>query len=107
MAELNFTVEFHDNLDEGLPESVMQITYDGLEKITRGNDDISHALVNFKQPAHGRESSYVYEVTIRLYMDGEDVVVTEKGQILDGTLREVLDVTERQVNKQREKKRGD
>ncbi len=106
MAELNFTVEFHDDLDDGLPESIMQMTYDGLEKIARGNDDISHVLANFKLPVQGRETQYAYEVTLRLYMDGEDVIVTEMGQILDGTLREALDVVERQVQKQRDKKRG-
>ncbi|MDX2162492.1 MAG: HPF/RaiA family ribosome-associated protein [bacterium] len=104
--ELIFTVEFHDELEGGLPDAIREQALDGLRKAARGVDDISHALVNIKKPAQKRDTAYLYEITVRLWMDGEDVVATETGEILDGTLRNVMDVIDRQVKKQRDRKRG-
>lgn len=104
MEEVNFTVEFHDEIEGGLPAHITQQVYEGLRKASRGRDDISHALVNVKMPAQKRETQVVYEVTVRLYMDGNDVVATEFGQTLEGTVGAAFDVIDRQVKKQRDRK---
>ncbi|MBK8023548.1 MAG: hypothetical protein IPK19_19465 [Chloroflexi bacterium] len=103
---VNFTVEFHDELEGGIPEPIVDQVYDGLNRVARGVNDISHAMVNVKIPAQNRATNYVYEVTIRLWMDGNDATVTEKGEMLDGTLGAALDALERNVKEVRERKRG-
>ncbi|MBX3063696.1 MAG: HPF/RaiA family ribosome-associated protein [Anaerolineae bacterium] len=108
MAELLFPVEFHNEIPE-TPENLLPLQQEvetHLAKLAQGNDDISNVIVNVKRPAQGRNTPYVHEITIMVYMDGENVVVNEKGELLDGTLRKALDVMDRQVRTQREKRRG-
>jgi hypothetical protein len=54
--------------------------------LAEGHNDISGGVVNLKQPAKGHQTSYIYEVTIIVYMGSDHIAATEKGEQFQSTL---------------------
>jgi len=104
----NFPVEFNNEVDDvkKSENEFYTLAVDRLSKLAEGHTDISGAAVNFKQPAHGRETSYIYEVTIVVYMGSNHIAATEKGEQFQSTLDGALDAVERQVRERRKKQRN-
>jgi ribosome-associated translation inhibitor RaiA len=108
MDQDNFPVEFNNEIDD-VKKSENQnysLAVDRLSKLAEGHNDISGGVVNLKQPAQGRDTSYIYEVTIVVYMGSDHIAATEKGEQLQSTLVGALDAVERQVRGRREQQRN-
>ena len=108
MDEPTFPVEFNNEIDD-IRKSENDF-YDQavarLSKLAEGHNDISGAVVNFKQPAKGRETAHVYEVTIVVYMGAQHIAATEQREQFQGTLDGALDAVERQVRERRQRQRN-
>ena len=108
MDKENFAIEFNNEIDEvqKSENEYYTLAVDRLNKLAEGHNDISGGVVNLKQPAQGHQTSYIYEVTIVLYMGSEHIAATEKGEQFDATLDGALAAVERQVHERREQQRN-
>ena len=99
----NFPIEFNNEIDEvkKRENEIYTLAVDRLSKLAKGHDDISGAVVNLRQPV-----SYLYEVTIVVYMGSDDIAATEKGEQLQATLFGALTAVERQVRERRTQERN-
>ena len=104
MDRANFPIEFNNEIDDvkKSENEFYTLAVDRLSKLAEGHNDISGGVVNLKQPAQGHQTSYIYEVTIVVYMVGSDhIAATEKGEQFQSTLDGALDAVERQVREHR------
>lgn len=108
MDSPNFPIEFNNEVDDvkKSDNEFYALAADRLSKIAEGHTDISGAVVNLKKPAKGRETPYIFEVTIVLYMGPKDIVATEQKEQLQAALDGALDAVERQVREYREQQRN-
>jgi ribosome-associated translation inhibitor RaiA len=108
MDKLNFPIEFNNEIDDvkKSENEFYTLAVDRLSKLTEGHNDIAGAAVNFKQPAQGRETAHIYEVTIVVYLGKDHIAATEKGEQILITLEGALGAVERQVHKHREQLRN-
>ena len=108
MDKTNFPIEFNNEIDDvkKSENDYYTLAVDRLSKLAEGHNDISGGVVNLKQPAKGHQQPYFYEVTIVLYMGSEQVVATEKGELIQSTLDGALDAVERQVHENRKQLRN-
>jgi ribosome-associated translation inhibitor RaiA len=108
MDAINFAIEFNNELDDvkKSENEFFALAADRLSRLAEGHNDISGAVVNFKQPSKGRQTSHIYEVTIVTYMGSEHIAATEKGENFQATLDGALDAVERQVRDRREQQWG-
>ncbi|MCJ7521248.1 MAG: HPF/RaiA family ribosome-associated protein [Dehalococcoidia bacterium] len=108
MDEENFPVEFNNEVDavKKSENEFYTLAVERLRKLAEGHNDISGAVVNFKQPARERETSYMYEVTIVIYMGSEHIAATQKCEQFGATLDSALDAVERQVRESRKQQRN-
>jgi len=108
MDTTNFPIEFNNEVDDvkKSENEFYTLAVKRLNKLAEGHTDISGAVVNFKQPAQGRETAHIYEVTIVVYMGSENIAATEKSEQFRATLDGALDAVERQVREHREQKRN-
>ena len=108
MIEATFPIEFNNEIDDVKKSENEFFTQavDRLSTLSEKHNDISGAVVNFKQPAQARETDHVYEVTIVAYMRGsEHIAATQQDEQFRAALDGALDAIERQVRERREKKR--
>jgi ribosome-associated translation inhibitor RaiA len=108
MVDDSFPIEFNNEIDD-VKESENEsysLAVDRLSKLAKGHNDISGGVVNLKQPAKGHRTSYVYEVTIVVYMGSDHIAATEKGEQFQSTLDSALDAIERQVHERRKQHRN-
>lgn len=108
MDETNFPVEFNNEIDEIKKSENEYYTQavERLSKLAEGHNDISGAMVNLKQPSQGRETTYIYEVTIVAYMGSDHIAATEKGKQFQATLNGALNAVEYQVRERRKQQRN-
>lgn len=108
MDKANFPIEFNNEIDDvkKSENEFYTIAVDRLSKLADGHNDISGAVVNLKQPAKGHQTSYIYEVTIVVYMGSDHIAATEKGELFQSTLDGALDAVERQVHELRKQQRN-
>ena len=109
MDTTDFPIEFNNELDDvkKSENEIYTLAVDRLNKLAEGHNDISGAVVNFKQPAKEHETSYIYEVTIVLYMVGSPhISATEKGAQFRSTLDGALDAVEHQARELRKQQRN-
>lgn len=108
MDEMNFPVEFNNEIDDvkKSENEFYTLAVDRLSKLAEGHNDISGAVVNFKQPAQNRKTSYIYEITVVVYMGSDHIAATEKSEQFRATLDGALDAVERQVRERRKKLRN-
>ena len=108
MERVDFPVEFNNEIDDvkKSENEFYTLAVDRLSKLAEGHNDISGGVVNFKQPAQGRQTSHIYEVTIVVYMGAEHIAATEKGEQFQATLNGALDAVERQVRERRQQQRN-
>lgn len=107
MDKTTFPIEFNNEIDEvkKSENEYYTLAVDRLNELAKGHNDISGGMVNMKQPAQGHQTSYIYEVTIVLYMGSEHIAATEKGKQFDATLDGALAAVERQVHERRNQQR--
>ncbi len=103
MDKADFPIEFNNEIDDvkKSENEIYTLAVDRLSKLAEGHGDISGGMVNLKQPAQGHQTSYIYEVTIVVYMDSDNIAATEKGEQFQSTLDGALDAVERQVRERR------
>lgn len=108
MDTTNFPIELNNEVDDvkQSENDSYTLAVDRLSKLAEGHTDISGAIVNFKQPAKGRETAHIYEVTIVVYMGPKNIAATEKGEQFRATLDGALDAVERQVREHRKQRRN-
>ncbi|HKZ43583.1 MAG TPA: HPF/RaiA family ribosome-associated protein [Anaerolineales bacterium] len=108
MDKANFTIEFNNEIDEikKSENEYYTLAVDRINKLAVGHNDISGAAVNFKQPAKEHQTSYIYEVTIVVYMGSDHIAATEKGEHLQSTLDGAMKAVERQVHERRKQQRN-
>ena len=108
MDQANFPIEFNNEVDDvkKSENEFYALASDRLSKLSEGHNDVSGAVINLKRPAQGRESEYIYEVTIVLYMGSDHIAATEKSGQLRATLDGALDAVERQVQERRTQQRN-
>ena len=108
MDGVSFPVEFNNEIDEvkKSENEFYTLAVDRLSKLAEGYNDISGAAVNLKQPAKERQTSYIYEVTIVVYMGSDHIAATEIGEQFQSTLDGALDAVERQVRELRKQQRN-
>jgi ribosome-associated translation inhibitor RaiA len=108
MDKVNFPIEFNNEIDsvKKSENEIYTLAVDRLSKLAEGHNDISGGVVNLKQPAKGHQTSYLYEVTIVVYMGSDHIAATEKGKQFQSTLDGALDAVERQVHERRDQQRN-
>lgn len=108
MDAANFPIEFNNELDDVKKNEneFYTLAVDRLSKLAEGHNDISDAVVNFKRPAKEHQTSYIYEVTIVLYMGSHHIAATEKGGQFRSTLDGALNAVEHQVRELRKQQRN-
>ncbi len=108
MDKTTFPIEFNNEIDDikKSENEYYTLAVDRLNKLAEGHNDISGGMVNMKQPAQGHQTSYIYEVTIVLYMGSDHIAATEKGELFDATLDGALAAVERQVHEHRTQQRN-
>jgi ribosome-associated translation inhibitor RaiA len=72
-----------------------------LKELAEGHTDITGAAATLEQPAKGRETPYIFEASIVVYVRPNDVSATEKANDPQQALKSALDATERQIREQR------
>jgi ribosome-associated translation inhibitor RaiA len=104
----HFPIEFNNEIDDvkKSENAYYTLAVDRLSKLAEGHNDISGGVVNLKQPAQGRQTSHVYEVTIVVYMGSDHIAATEMGEQFRSTLDGALDAVERQVRERRKQQRN-
>lgn len=106
MASPEFPIEFKtDFTDADLDYYVM--LEDRLAELAEGHTDIVGAAATLEQPAQGRETPYVFEASVVVYMRPNYISATEKNSNPELALKGALDAVERQVRSQRERLRDD
>ena len=108
MDKINFPIEFNNEIDD-VKKSENEfyiLAVDRLSKLAESHNDISGAVVNLKQPAKERQTSYMSEVTIVVYMGSDHISATEKGEQFQATLDGSLGAIERQVRERRKQQRN-
>ena len=108
MNKMNFPIEFNNEIDDvkKSENEYYTLAVDRLNNLVEGHNDISGAVVNFKQPSKGMETSSIYEVTIVAYMGSDHIAATEKSEQLIDTLNGALSAVERQVHERRTQQRN-
>jgi hypothetical protein len=108
MDGVNFPIEFHNEIDDikKSENEFYTLAVDRLSELAKGHNDISGGVVNLKQPAKEHQTSYIYEVTIVVYMGSEHIAATEKGKQLESTLAGALSAVERQVHERRKQQQN-
>jgi ribosome-associated translation inhibitor RaiA len=108
MDKDHFPVEFNNEIDDvkKRENEFYTLAVDRLSKLAGGQNDISGAVVNFKQPAQSRQTAHIYEVTIVVYMGSDHIAATEKSEQFQSTLDGALDAVERQVRERRKQQRN-
>ena len=108
MDAVNFPIEFNNELDDvkQSENEIYTLAVDRLSKLAEGHNDISDAVVNLKRPAKEHQTSYIYEVTIVLYMGSAHITATEKGEQFQSTLDGALAAVEHQVRELRKQQRN-
>jgi ribosome-associated translation inhibitor RaiA len=108
MDATNFSIEFNNEIDDikKSENEFYTLAVDRLSKLAEGHDDISSAMVNFKLPAKERQTAYIYEITIVLYMGSDHIAATEKGEHFESTLNGALDAVDYQVREYRKQQRN-
>jgi ribosome-associated translation inhibitor RaiA len=108
MEIVNFPIEFNNEIDDQkkADNKFYALAADRLGKLAEGHNDISGAVINFKQPAKGRETAYIHEITIVVYMGAKNIAVTQKSEQFSATLDGALDAVERQVREWRKQQRN-
>ena len=108
MDSARFPIEFNNEMDDVQKSENKHYTLavDRLSKLAKGHNDISGAMVNFKQPAKEHQTDYINEVTIVVYMGSDHIAATEKSEQFEATLNGALDAIERQVRERREQQRN-
>jgi len=107
MDSASFPIEFNNEIDDikKSENEIYTLAVDRLSKLAEGYNDISGAVVNFKQPAKEHQTVYINEVTIVVYMGSDNIAATEKGENFQSTLDGALDAVERQVRERRKQQR--
>jgi ribosome-associated translation inhibitor RaiA len=108
MDRASFPIEFNNEIDDVKKSENKHYTLavDRLSKLAEGHNDISGGVVNFKQPAKGHQTAFIYEVTIVVYMGSDHIAATEKGEQFQSTLNGALDAVEYQVRERRKQQRN-
>ena len=108
MDQDHFPIEFNNEIDEVKKNEneYYTLAVNRLSKLAKGHHDISGGMVNLKQPAQGRTTAHIYEVTITLYMGSDHIAATQKGEQFDSTLAGALDAVENQVREWRKQQRN-
>jgi ribosome-associated translation inhibitor RaiA len=99
MGNLDFHIDYYNEVNDD------QSLYDEAEsriiKLADNHDDIIGAMVKLTNQAYGRQTNYAIEATIRIFIRGEDVVVTEQAEQPQIALKSALSTIERQVREHR------
>jgi len=108
MDKANFPIEFNNEIDDvkKSENEFYTLAVDRLSELAEDHNDISGAVVNFKQPAKEHQTSYMSEVTVVVYMGSDHIAATEKGEHFQATLDGALDAVERQVRERRKQQRN-
>ncbi len=107
MDSASFPIEFNNEIDDVKKSENKNYTLavDRLSKLAEGHNDISGAVVNFKQPAKEHQTAYINEVTIVVYMGSDNIAATEKGEHFQSALNGALNAVEQQVHERRKQQR--
>jgi ribosome-associated translation inhibitor RaiA len=110
MAEeyTDFPIELHveNDLGDDQEKTLYIEAEERLRKLAKNHTDITGASVDIKQPAQERETPYIYEATVTVYMRPNNIAATEKDSDVEVALRGALKATERQVRDKREQLRN-
>jgi ribosome-associated translation inhibitor RaiA len=108
MDKENFPIEYNNEIDDvkKSENEIYTLAVDRLSKLSEGHDDISGGVVNLKQPAQGHQTSYIYEVTIVVYMGSDHIAATKKVKQIQSTLDSALDAVEKQVRERRKQQQA-
>jgi ribosome-associated translation inhibitor RaiA len=108
MDGASFPIEFNNEIDDvkKSENEFYTLAVNRLSKLAEDHNDISGAMVNFKQPAKEHQTTYINEVTIVVYMGSENIAATEKGEHFESTLNGALDAVEHQVREHRKQQRN-
>jgi ribosome-associated translation inhibitor RaiA len=108
MDKEHFPIEFNNEIDDvkKSENEYYSLAVDRLSKLSEGHNDISGGVVNLKQPAQGRQTSHIFEVTVVVYMGTDHIAATEKGEQINASLDGALDAVERQVRERRKQQRN-
>mgnify|MGYP006282401185 FL=1 len=106
MQEINpelFNFELHTEIDQ--PDDDLYAEADQrLRKLAEGHKDITDAAVSVEDLT-GTETPHRYQARVVLYMRPDNIVGVEKAPTAMAALQDALDVVERQVRKERAKRR--
>ena len=101
MSRLDFHFEFHSEIPY-LAAELIDETESRLRDLAENRADMVGAAVAVEELSHDH-TPHRYRSRVVVYIRPENIVAEEKGESLQGTLREAVEAVERQVRQQREK----
>lgn len=103
MGNLDFHIDYYNEINED--ETLFTEAENRIGALADNHTDIIGAMVKLTPQAAGRTTSYANEVTIRIFIRGDDIVVNEQADQPQLALKAALDKIERQVREHRNKLR--
>ncbi|MCU0497614.1 MAG: HPF/RaiA family ribosome-associated protein [Anaerolineae bacterium] len=99
-----FHIDYYNEVNDDA--GLQQEAEDRIRALADQHQDIIGAMVKLVPQAKGREVSFANEVTIRVFIRGNDIVVHEVGERPAQALHSALDSVERQVREHRARQRN-
>ena len=106
MSTTDFSIELKTDFNSGDLKFYTMLE-DRLSQLSKGHTDITGAAATIREPAAHRETPYVFEATVVVYVRPNSVSVSEKRESPEVALKSALDSVERQVREQRNRLRED
>jgi ribosome-associated translation inhibitor RaiA len=103
MGSLDFHIDYYNEINDD--EMLYNEAESRILKLADNHNDIIGAMVKLTNQAYGRQTNYANEATIRIFIRGEDVVVTEQAEQPMIALKSALSTIERRVREHRTKLR--
>lgn len=100
MQRPNMPIELKTDITDSDADYYVMIE-NRLRELAEGHTDITGAAATLEQPAEGRETPYIFEASIVVYVRPNDVSATEKASDPEQALKSALDAAERQIREQR------
>lgn len=99
-----FHIDYYNEVNDD--PQLQQEAETRIRALAEKHQDIVGAMVKLVPQAKGREVSFANEVTIRIFIRGNDIVVSEVAERPTQALQSALDTVERQVREHRNRQRN-
>lgn len=103
MEMLDLPIEFHAEVDQAT-DQLEREAEDRLLELSKGHSDMTGASILIERQAHG-ETPRLYRARVTVYVRPKNLNAQEKNENMHLALKSALDAIERQVRKNRAKRK--